>query len=339
MLDWESGSAANAMSNDPLSEVLRAVKLTGAAYFHVDASSPWVAEAPPSAEIVARVMPGAPHMIPYHAITRGGCWGGLPGEAPLRVDAGDIIVFPHGDAHVMSSAPGMRNQPSFAVYERALTERAPFSFRTGAGGPDEAHLVCGFLGCETRPFNPLLATLPRVMHARRGAEDDWLSQFFRAAMAETQQQRAGGEAMVARLSELMFVEVVRRHLEALPPAQTGWLAGVRDPYVGRALGLLHARPAEAWTLDSLGKEAGLSRSALAERFTDLVGQPPMQYLAHWRMQLAAGRLGEGASVSEVAFEVGYGSESAFTRAFKKLVGVPPASWRKQRAGEPAVEQR
>jgi len=140
--------------------------------------------------------------------------------------------------------------------------------------------------------------------------------------------------MLARLSELMFVEVVRRHLEALPPQQTGWLAGVRDPFVGRALALLHARPAEAWTLDSLGKEAGLSRSALAERFGELVGQPPMQYLTHWRMQLAANRLGEGAAVSEVAFEVGYGSESAFTRAFKKLVGVPPASWRKQRTPAP-----
>jgi AraC-like DNA-binding protein len=323
------------VSADPLSGVLRAVKLTGAAYFHVDAGSPWVVEAPAATEIVGRISPGAPHLIPYHAVTRGGCWAGLVEGPPIRLETGDIIAFPQGDRHVMSSTPGMRAEANPQVYARALQAREPFTVRTGGQGPDETHLVCGFLDCESRPFNPLLGTLPRVLHARQrqGDEDDWLSQFFRAAMAETRSQRAGGEAMLARLSELMFVEVLRRHLEALPPEQTGWLAGLRDPFVGRALTLLHARPAEAWTLESLGKEAGLSRSALAERFTALVGQPPMQYLAHWRMQLAAGRLGEGATVSDVAFEVGYGSESAFTRAFTKLVGVPPASWRKQRQGQ------
>ena len=171
-----------------------------------------------------------------------------------------------------------------------------------------------------------------------GREDEhgWLGQFFRAAVGEASGHRAGGEAMLGRLSELMFVEVVRRHLESLPPEQTGWLAGLRDPFVGRALSLLHARPAAPWTLDSLGKEVGLSRSALVERFTRLVGQPPMQYLASWRIQLAAGRLGEGATVAEAALDVGYGSEPAFNRAFKKLVGVPPARWRKQRAGASAT---
>jgi AraC-like DNA-binding protein len=329
------------VSGDPLSEVLRAVKLTGAAYFHVDTSSPFAAETPPATEILGRVMPGAQHLIPYHAVTRGGCWGGVIGEAPVRVEAGDIIVFPQGDPHVLSSKPGMRAARDYEFFSRAGAGLLPFNLQTGGGGPEEAHLVCGFLGCEAWPFNPLLATLPRLLHARRRQDDDdWLSQFFQAAMAETRQQRVGGEAMLARLSELMFVEVVRRHLETMPPEQTGWLAGLRDQHVGRALALLHARPAEPWTLDTLGKEAGLSRSALAERFNELVGQPPMQYLTRWRMQLAAGRLNEGATVSEVAFAVGYGSDSAFTRAFTKLVGVPPASWRKQRAsGNPGPLSR
>jgi AraC-like DNA-binding protein len=325
------------MSTDPLSGVLRAVRLTGAVFFHVDASSPWVAETPPGSAIGPQIMPGSQHLISYHAVTRGGCWGGLIGEPPVRVDAGDVIVFPHGDPHVMSSAPGMRAQPEYAIYRRPIDRDLPFQLRAGGGGADEAHLVCGFLGCDVRPFNPLLATLPRLLHARsRPGEDDWLSQFFRAAMAETQQHRVGAEAMLARLSELMFVEVLRRHLESLPPDQTGWLAGLRDPFVGRALALLHARPAEPWTLDMLAREVGLSRSALAERWSELVGQPPMQYLAQWRMQLAAQRLRDGASVGEAAFEVGYGAEAAFSRAFKKLVGVAPASWRKQQARTPAA---
>jgi AraC-like DNA-binding protein len=318
------------MSSDPISGVLRAVKLTGAKFFQVDATSPWVAETPPGAAIIGEIMPASQQLIPYHGVTRGGCWGGLIGAPPIRVNAGDIIVFPHGDSHVMSSAPGMRAEPSYDFY-RGLGERLPFALKTGKGGPEEAQLVCGFFGCDARPFNPLLSALPRVLHASAGtAEESWLTQFFRAAVSESTGQRAGGEAMLARLSELMFVEVVRRHLEALPREQTGWLAGLRDDFVGRALGCLHARPAQAWTLETLAKEVGLSRSALAERFTELLGQPPMQYLASWRMQLAAGRLDEGASVAEAAFEVGYGSEAAFSRAFKKLVGVPPASWRKRR---------
>jgi AraC-like DNA-binding protein len=321
------------MSSDPVSGILRAVRLTGAVFFNIEATSPWVAETPPGAAIAARIMPQSQHLISYHAVTQGGCWGGLIGAEPIRVAAGDIIVFPQGDPHVMSSAPGMRAQPEYGNYRRPSGEqRLPFSFKMGGGGADSAQLICGFLGCDVRPFNPLIATLPPVLHVSgRAGEDSWLTQFFHAAVMESTGGRPGGEAMLARLSELMFAEVVRRHLESLPSEQTGWLAGLRDPFVGRALGLLHARPAEQWTLDTLGRDAGLSRSALAERFTTLVGQPPMQYLAQWRMQLAAGRLGDGATVAEAAFDVGYGSEAAFSRAFKKLVGVPPASWRKQQA--------
>jgi AraC-like DNA-binding protein len=323
------------MSSDPISGVLAAVKLTGAVFFHIDATSPWVAEAPDGVDIAARIMPRSQHLISYHAITHGGCWAGLLDADPIRVEAGDIIVFPQGDPHVLSSTPGMRSVRDMAVFRRPTgDQRLPFAFEVGGGGPDQAKVICGFLGCDVRPFNPLVASLPRVMHANGPAGEGWLAEFFRAAVSESAGNRAGSEAMLARLSELMFVEVVRRHLESLPDEQTGWLAGLRDPVVARALGLLHARPAEAWTLDTLGREAGLGRSALAERFTALVGHAPMQYLAQWRMQLAAGRLGEGATVAEAAFDVGYGSEAAFSRAFKKLVGVAPASWRRQRSVDP-----
>jgi AraC-like DNA-binding protein len=189
--------------------------------------------------------------------------------------------------------------------------------------------VCGFLGCDARPFNPLLAALPRMLRVASG--EGPLRELVRIAVAESGEPRPGGEALLARLSEMMFVEAVRRHLEGLPEEATGWLAGLRDACVGRALAALHARPAHAWTLEELSREAGLSRSALHERFTRLVGQPPMQYLARWRIQLASGLLARGTGkVAAVALDVGYESEAAFSRAFKRLVGAPPATWRRQR---------
>jgi AraC-like DNA-binding protein len=200
--------------------------------------------------------------------------------------------------------------------------------------------MCGFLGCDARPFNPLLQTLPRMLHVRGvGAlADDLLSRLIELTLAESRTHRPGGECIRVRLSELMFVEVVRRHLAALPAARTGWLAGIKDQAIGRALSLLHERPEHAWTLGELARSVGLSRSVLAERFCGFVGQPPMQYLTHWRMQVAARLLADGASkVATVALEVGYASEAAFSRTFKKVTGVSPASFR--RASVPGARRR
>jgi AraC-like DNA-binding protein len=237
----------------------------------------------------------------------------------------------------MSSARGLRAPPQdLSVFDRPAEARLPFPVKLGSG-PSEVHLVCGFLGCDARPFNPLLAALPRVLCASdREARGGWLSRFMEAAEAEARAPRPGTEAILARLSELMFVEVIRRHVETLLPGRTGWLAGLRDPHVGKALAALHARPAHPWTIDALGHEAGLSRSALAERFAALVGEPPIQYLARWRMQLAAGLLSSTHDgIAAIGARVGYASEAAFNRAFKKLVGVPPASWRRRRAARAA----
>jgi len=315
---------------DVLSDVLRAVRLTGAVYFDFDLSSPWVAEAPPSREIAARVMPGAQRVIEYHLLARGTCWGHAIGQEPIRMNEGDLIVFPQGDAHVLSSAPGMRAAPDMSAFARPSTP-LPIVYELGGGGPDRARLVCGFLGCDERPYNPLLTALPSVIHlsaAGPHAATGWLGTLLNIAVRESGSARAGGENVLARLSELMFVETVRRYLEMLPPAQTGWLAGLRDPVVGQALAALHGEPSDPWTVDRLARGVGLSRSVLAERFTDMVGQPPMQYLALWRMQLASRLLVEGGQVAAVAGAVGYESEAAFSRAFKKLVGQAPATWRK-----------
>ncbi len=315
---------------DALSDVLRTVRLTGAVFFDIQASEPWVAETPAGGSIVGRIFGDAEHLIPYHVVTRGTCWGGLLDEAPTRLETGDIIVFPHGDAHVMSSAPGMRSAPDMALYHRPKDGQLPFNITMGGARSDPSHIVCGYLGCDARPFNPLLSALPRVIRVSNGAGGA-LGTLVEFAMLESKAPRIGGEAVLGHLSELMFVDVVRRYLGTLPADRTGWLAGLRDPFVGRALTALHRRPARNWTLASLAREVGLSRSTLAERFTQLVGQPVMQDLANWRMQLAANYLRSGTdSIAEIADRVGYESEAAFSRAFKKLVGSAPGEWRKQR---------
>jgi AraC-like DNA-binding protein len=324
-----------AMTADVLSEVLSAVRLTSSVFFDVTAASPWVAEAPPSAQIADAIKPGAQHAIEYHVLIRGSCWisvvDGAPFE-PVQLQEGDIAVIPHGEPHVVSSAPNMRAQPELAIFRLPQQESdRPFKLRTGSGGPDDAHLMCGFFICDVRPFNPLLDALPRFMRIGRGISDatDALSQHFvRLASLEATDKRAGAQSVINKLSELMFIEAIRTHMNELSSEKTGWLAGLRDPLVGRALALLHGDPARPWSLDELAQKAGASRSALGGRFTHLMGYPPMQYLTRWRMQLAAKRLSEtDAKIAAVAQEVGYDSEAAFSRAFKKFAGRSPGEWR------------
>jgi AraC-like DNA-binding protein len=311
-----------------LSDVLSAVRLSGSVFFDVTAKSPWVAEAPPAAQIANEVTPGAQHAIEYHVVTRGSCWVSLISEAvfePVRLEEGDIAVIPH----VVSSAPGMRAEPNLDMHRRPEDSNAlPFALRTGGEGASDTHVICGFFSCDARPFNPLLNSLPRFMRLRRDDSQGLLDQFIRFAAAETENKRAGSQSVLNRLSELMFVEVIRLHMDQLANNSTGWLAGLRDPLVGRALTLLHARPAHAWTIEELAAQAAASRSVLADRFSQLVGCPPIQYLTQWRMQIAAKRLADpGVKVAAVAHEIGYESEAAFSRAFKKIVGRSPSQWR------------
>jgi AraC-like DNA-binding protein len=319
------------MGADALSDVLRAVRLTGAVFFNLDVKAPWVAETPAAIDCVPYVMPHAGYLIEYHLVTRGNCWAGLVDGEPVQLEAGDIIVFPRGDAHVLSSAPGMRFKPDMANFEGADQTQLPFHLQFGGEGPEEAGVVCGFLGCDSRPFNPLLAALPRFMHlpASSPHRSAWLNHIVQAAVDESVHKRSGGESVLGRLSELMFIEVVRSYIQTLSPEETGWLAALADKHIAAAMNAMHGKPSQPWTLEELAKTAGLSRSAFAERFTQVLGQPPIQYLTEWRMQLATGLLTNGKEgIAQIAAQVGYESEAAFSRAFKKLIGSPPAEWRR-----------
>ncbi len=312
---------------DPLSDLLRVVRLDGAYFFGVEASEPWSIRAVEAEALLPRILPAADHLISYHLVTEGRCYGGLIGQEPVELAAGDVIVFPHGDAHVMSSARGLEDGSQVT---RTAPARHPETVVIGGPGPRVASLVCGFLGCDRRPFNPLLAALPRRMHLR-GLSNAWIDGFARQVTEESRLGRAGGDCVLTRLAELMFIEVLRRYLDELPQGQTGWLAGLRDEVVSRALALLHGRPGHPWTLAELAEQVAASRSNLASRFALLVGQAPMQYLTQWRMQVAANLLAQsGAKISAVGETVGYGSEAAFSRAFKKATGLAPGAWRAAR---------
>ncbi|MFO7188216.1 MAG: AraC family transcriptional regulator [Pseudomonadota bacterium] len=330
------------MTHDPLSDVLRSVHLRGAVFYYVGCREPWAAEAPPARTIADAVMPGADHVIAYHLVVRGNVWAAMDGEAPIRLGAGDIVMFPQGHGHVMSSAPGLRAAPDSGewVYEtRDDPKPIPLVLHQGGVQPrmkmpleeTDAVIVCGFIGCDLRPFNPLIAALPRQLCLRAEGVGAWVLPMLQQAVSESRTRRAGSAAILERVSEMVFVDAARRYLETMPENASGWLAALRDRYVGKAIALMHARPAEPWTIDELGRQVGLSRSALHERFTTLVGQPPMQYLTNWRMQRGAQLLRESkANVAAIALEVGYDSEAAFCRAFKRLVGEPPAAWRRSR---------
>ncbi len=318
------------MAGDALSDLLKTVRLTGATFFDIEGHDPWAVRSPAPSSILPRVLPGADHLISYHVVTAGRCFARIVGDEAIPMEAGEVVVFTRSDPHIMSSHPDLRADPPTAdVLDIATAGRMPFYINCAGGGSRSVRLVCGYLACNALPFNPLLEALPPVIKAGDVKGDGgWLGQFIKLAVSEVAEKRAGSETVLTKLSELMFVDVLRRYVESLPPQQTGWLAGLRDPHLSKALALIHDRPAHNWTVETLAKESALSRTVLAERFTKIVGMPPMHYLAKWRMQIASELLSAGNSnIANIAAEIGYESEAAFSRAFKNMIGVPPSAWR------------
>lgn len=315
---------------DALSEVLKVLRLTSGVFLEVEFTAPWCIDSAPGSEDISHLLPDAEHVAIYHLLTEGRCRACLPdGSEAVELSAGDLIMLPHGDGHRLGS--DLHLAP---VHAAALVEPAPdgglMRIRHGGGGA-RTRFICGFMACDRRLCKPLLDAMPRLLCVSLGADPatSWMVGAVQHGAAETHAPRPGAEAVMGRLSELLFVEALRQYIRGLPAHQQGWLAGLRDPYVGRALALLHANPARPWEVEMLARESGISRSALADRFVSLIGEPPMQYLAGWRLALAAQSLSKSSdAVARVAESVGYESEAAFNRAFKRVFGMPPAAWRR-----------
>jgi len=315
---------------DVLSEVLKVVKLQGAMFFNGEFSRPWSFCSPASPVIAPYLVPGARHVIVYHLLTEGHASARLVDGERILLEAGDIVIFPHGDAHILENGPSAKSVDMAKEVARIVAQGLKLS-RSGGGG-EITKFVCGFMACEPRLSQVFLSGLPPVFKVsiRNDGSGRWLENSIRFSVNEADASRAGGEAVLAKLSEVLFVETLRTYIAHLPPEQTGWLAGARDSEVGRSLALMHRNPAQPWTIASLAKEAGVSRSVLAERFRHFLNEPPMAYLTRWRLQLGAQMLvSTSYSVAQIASEVGYESEAAFNRAFKREFEAPPARFRSQ----------
>jgi AraC-like DNA-binding protein len=319
------------MAADALSNLLRTVRLTGATFFDIAAQDSWAVRSPARELILPRILPGADHLIAYHVVTAGRCFARIAGGEPIALQAGEVVVFTAGDPHIMSGGPTSSAGPTTAeLLDIAFAGQMPFHINFADGGAGTTKLVCGYLACDAHPFNPLLEALPPVIKAGDPSDGaiGWLGQFIKLALAEVSEKRPGGDTVLTKLSELMFIDVLRRYIETMPPHDTGWLASLRDPHIGKALALIHEQPAHPWTIDALAKQSGMSRTVFAERFAGLVGIPSMHYLAKWRMQVASELLmGSNANLARIAADIGYESEAAFSRAFKRMFGVPPSAWR------------
>jgi AraC-like DNA-binding protein len=315
---------------DVLSEVLKVVKLQGAMYYNGEFSSPWSVCSPPSRAVASFLAPGAGHLIIYHLLTEGRASARLLDGERISLEAGDIVIFPHGDAHIIENGPPTKSVDIAKELARIVSQGLKLA-RLGGGG-DVTRFVCGYMACEPRLSQIFLSGLPPLFKVsiRNDASGRWLENSIRFSVNEADASRAGGEAVLAKLSEVLFVETLRAYIAHLPAEQTGWLAGARNSEVGKTLALMHRNPSHPWTIASLAKEAGLSRSVLAERFRHYLNEPPMAYLTRWRLQLGAQMLASTSySVAQIASEVGYESEAAFNRAFKREFIVPPARFRNQ----------
>jgi AraC-like DNA-binding protein len=313
---------------DALSELLRAVKLSGALFYNSRCSAPWCLNAPHSSAFAPFVAPLATHIIEFHHISSGRAFVRV-GEETTPLEAGDVVMMPHGDPHQMGNGVGGTAIDGSAALPSLMSGRVQLA--SFGGGGEETGLVCGYLACDARLIKPVLNSLPHVLRVnlRSDKGGEWFENTLRHAVDQAAAAHPGSDVFLAHLAEALFADVLRRYLASLPEGRTGWLAGAGDPAVGRALGALHRNPARAWTLDELAREAGVSRSALAERFTKYLGVAPMSYLTEWRLELGAESLrSTSRSVQSVALDVGYESEAAFNRAFKRKFAVPPARYRR-----------
>lgn len=317
---------------DPLSEVLRTVRLTGGVFLDGRFTAPWCVNSHVAVEDCLPYMPMPSQIIGYHYVLDGGMLVTVGDEAPVMVRAGEIVLLPRNDVHALGSGRGLKPiSPEGLIEPGADGSLARMNY---GGGGEATHIVCGYLGTEDA-FNPLIATLPGILKIdiREGSSRDWVEASIRFAVGELEHGRLATSAVMLRLSELLFVEAVRHYAQTAGDHEAGWLRGLKDPQIGRALALIHQDLAKSWSAEELAREAAMSRSAFVERFTALVGMPPIRYLTVWRMQTARLHLRETSkTIGQIAHSIGYESEEAFSRAFKREFAQPPARWRESRQG-------
>ncbi len=315
---------------DALSDALRTIRLKGGVFLHGEFSESWCLGVKVLPQSCASFLGEAAEIIPYHYVVDGHLKVQVADEPAYEMGSGGFAMFPRNDYHLLGDDLRLPPVPSGEVV-KPPTHGGLATIRLG-GGSAQTRIVCGFVAGERLQTNPVVSSLPAVLclDYQGGPSAEWIRSMLTYAADELASGRMGSETVFAKLSELLFVEAIRRYTERLPEGQTGWLAGLKDPYVARALTLLHARLRDSWTVEALGREVGLSRSALADRFCQVIGVPPMQYLTSWRMQVAVQELvNSNKSIPQIAQDIGYDNEASFTRAFKRCMGVPPATWRRQ----------
>lgn len=314
---------------DALSDILRLVGLTGGVFLEAEFSAPWAVAGKVAPEVCRPFMAPPQQVVGFHYVIEGGFELAIAGAPPCRVGPGEALMLPRNDLHVLGSSASL---PPIMIRDlmQPPNLNGVASLRYGGGG-ERTRLICGFMGGNDQ-LRLLLAALPPIlkMDVAGLPGGEWITSTFSYAARTTSDGEPGAATVLAKVSEVLFVESIRRYLASLPSEESGWLAGLRDPVIGRALSLLHGRVEQDWTAEALAREVHMSRSAFADRFTSVVGQPPMRYLTRWRMQVACQKLLEThRPISQIAFEVGYDSEAAFTRAFRRELGAPPAAWRRQ----------
>jgi AraC-like DNA-binding protein len=315
---------------DPLSDVLRSVRLSGAIFLDADLSAPWGFASPPASAGAHLIAPAAEHMILFHLLVEGRASARIPGQGIVALEAGEIAVLPRGDAHELWNGRVARLTDGSTLLPRILG--GAVASERGGGGGRITKFICGYIACERQAMRLFLAGLPPLfkVNIRRGASGAWIERTVHHLASANEPAYPGRSALLAKLAEALFIETLRCYMAELPRRRTGWLAAARDPAVARALGAIHRDPAQPWTVASLADQAGVSRTVFAERFTRLLGETPVSYVLHCRMQLGA-RLLETTddTVLQVALSTGYESEAAFNRAFRREFDLPPARYRTQ----------
>ena len=306
---------------DPLGEALHFLRMNGAYYCRSELTAPWGLTIPPT-----------PGYLWFHVVTSGRLWLETGDEERDWIQLGDLALVPHGDGHVLRSEPGAAAPGILDLEREAVSDRYEILRHGGGGAP--TGLICGAVRFAHPAAGNLIEVLPRTIRVEASSSPrlEWMQGILRLMASEAAELRPGSEAVITRLGDILVIQAIRAWIESDPAAQRGWLGALQDPQIGRAISNVHRDPARNWTVASLAGELAMSRSAFAARFTELVGEPVMSYVARWRMQVAVAALKEeGATVGQLADRLGYRSEAAFSRAFKRVIGVSPGAIR--RSGE------